>query len=245
MSELPGQRLGVTMLLIAIAMPIGVAAQQNSSDVERDVKAFMRTFQDATTQKDRARLERMVAPDFTAIDRAGLVRNRAVWIDAVASGAMLTQMSEAEELADDLAVFGDSAATRTTLVRFRDRVRERDICVKTRTVYARVDREWRVISTQQTLLHDGPIVTTSYDGVVGKYVLDNGRAFTIAKVGRTLFATLPTGVSDVPLFETPSGGLVGPGGEFVYTFERDASGRAIALTMTRYGKPVWRGKRGD
>jgi hypothetical protein len=72
-----------------------------------------------------------------------------------------------------------------------------------------------------------------------------GRPFTIAKVGRTLFATLPTGVANVPLFETPGGGLVGPGGEFVYSFERDSNGRATTVTMTRYGKTVWRAKRAD
>jgi hypothetical protein len=47
----------------------------------------------------------------------------------------------------------------------------------------------------------------------------------------------------VPLFETANGGLVGPGGEFVYTLQKDANGRVTSVTMTRYGNEVWRAKR--
>jgi ketosteroid isomerase-like protein len=234
-----------TTALSAFARAADVSSLQQMSDAEREARAFIRTFQDATTRRDRAQLERLMTPEFTAIDRAGTTRNRATWIEQAVAGAMLAQKSEPEELSDDLAVVGTGAAIRTTVSRFQDVVRQRDICVKTRTVYARFDREWRVISMQQTQLHDGPIVTSGFEGVTGKYLLDAGRAITIAKVGRTLFATLPTGVGNVPLFETPDGRLLGPGGEFVYTFERDPSGRASAVTMTRYGKPVWRAKRAD
>lgn len=96
---------------------------------------------------------------------------------------------------------------------------------------------------QQTQLHDRPIVTASHDGAIGRYALDAGRAFVISRVGTTLFATPPAGPARVPLFETRDGGLIGPGDEFVYTFQRDASGRATWVTMTGYGKPVWTAKR--
>ena len=234
--------LAVTVLL-ASASKAALAVAQTVGDSERDVRAAMKEFQDANTRKDRAKLERLIAPEFTAIDRAGTVRNRAAWIDGVVSGAMLAQKSVPEELSDELAVFGSTAAARTTVFRYQELARLRDICIKTRTVYARFDGEWRVISTQQTQLHDGPIVTASYDDVVGTYRLDNTRSFTVSRVGRTLFAALPTGVANVPLFETPDGGLVGPGGEFVYTLERNAAGRTAAVTMTRYGKQLWRANR--
>jgi hypothetical protein len=120
-------------LLLAF-LPAGSANFQHTSEVEREVRAFIRTFQDATTRKDRAQLERLIAPEFTAIDRAGTVLNRAVWIELVVSGAMLAQKSDPEELSEDLAVFRSTAAARTAMYRFEDYARQRDICIKTRTV---------------------------------------------------------------------------------------------------------------
>jgi hypothetical protein len=238
------RRLRATGFVIALAYAAVPAAAQ-APEIEREVLEFIRTFQNASAKKDRVQLERLIAPAFTAIDRAGTVRNRAVWIEQLASGAMLTQKGDAEELSDDLAVFATTAAARTTVNRHPDVARQRDICTSTRTVYAKLEGEWRVISMQQTQLHDGPIVTASYDGVIGRYALDAGRAFVISRVGKTLFGTPPAGPARVPLFETPDGGLVGPGGEFVYTFQRDPGGRATSVTMTRYGKPLWSAKRVD
>jgi hypothetical protein len=238
-------RLIAATAVFAFLFTTGTTGVQRTSEADRDARAFIKTFQDATARRDRAALEQLIAPEFTAIDRAGTTRDRAAWIELVVSGAMLAQKSEPEELGDDVTVVGSGAAVRSSVFRFQDLARQRDIGIKTRTVYARIDGEWRVISIQQTQLHDGPIVTGSYEGVIGKYLLEAGRPFTIAKVGKTLFATLPTGAANVPLFETPGGGLVGPGGEFVYSFERDSNGRASTVTMTRYGKTVWRAKRGD
>jgi len=49
-----------------------------------------------------------------------------------------------------------------------------------------------VISSQASVLHDGPLVATVNEAVVGTYALDNGRTFTVTKTGRTFFGTLPT-----------------------------------------------------
>jgi TonB family protein len=246
MSKLPVVRRTVVAVVCASTLAGGVAAQPQTPDPERDARAFIKTFQDAIGLKDRGQMERIVAPEFTAIDRAGTTRNRAAWVELVMSGSALTQKSVPEALSDTIAVLSGSGAVRTVTERFQDAARARDICVMTRTVFARLDGEWRVLSMQQTQLHDGPVVTTSYDGVVGKYLLDAGRPFTIARTGRTLMATLPNGSTNVPLFETPDARLLlGPGGEFVYWFDRDANGRATTVTMTRYGKQVWRATRVD
>ena len=220
-------------------------AQQVQEGAEPEIRQFVRTMQEAVAQRDTGVLERLVASAFTSIARDGTMHDRSAFITAIASGGMLFQKADAtEQLEEHLAVYGSTAAARTTVLRFRQATNNRDVCVKTRLVLARLDGAWRAISMQETELHDGPIVTSSYDGVIGEYEVEGGRRFTVARVGNTLFGTLPTPTRlKVPLFETPDGGLVGPGGEFVYVLAKDAAGQVTTVTMTRDGKDVWRAKR--
>jgi hypothetical protein len=201
--------------------------------------------QDAVARVDTTTLERLVAPDFTSVGREGYPGSRASFLKQMASGALRIQKAEStEQVEDELVMSGTRAATRTTMLRFQLPATGRDVCVKARFVYARLDDGWRLISLQETQLHDGPIVTSSYDDVVGTYEVAGGRSFMIAKKGRTLFGTVPREPPvTYALFETPDGDLVGPGGEFAYRLERDASNRVTAVTMTRYGKQMWRATR--
>ena len=238
----------VAVALIAL-LTWGAASepQESPSDTARDVTAVIKEFQGALARKDRPALERVLAPEFTSIDRQGTVRNRAAWIDAVAAGRLNTQkVADPEQLSEHFVAFGTAAAARTTVSRYRDLERRRDICTMTRAIYVRSDGGWRAISQQETQLHDGELIDATYDAAIGKYELPNGRSFVVTKVGRTLFGELPIpGFGKVPLFETPNGGLVGPGGEFLYTLEKDPDGRVRTVTMTRYGAEVWRAKRVD
>jgi hypothetical protein len=70
--------------------------------------------------------------------------------------------------------------------------RRSSVCVTTRTVYAWLDGEWRALSLQNTQLHDGPIVSDNYDGVLGGYQLSSGRLFTVTRVGGFWLRRLPT-----------------------------------------------------
>ena len=106
-------------MALALTLPAAASARQPAPDVERDVRAFARSFQDAIDRKDRLQLERVIAREFTSIDRAGTVRTREQWIAAVVSGAMLAQKSEPEEFADELTVFGPTVPAGSSCMRSR------------------------------------------------------------------------------------------------------------------------------
>ena len=249
------KRLG-SLVVLALASAGWVVPQAPPpSDAERKIASIHHSGRRSDGHpRFRAALERLHAATFTAITPTGAVYDRAGWIDLVAQGGLAVQKTDDEEqFEEDLTMHASGIAARTTFARFRFSSRKRDVAMKNRIVYARLDGEWRVISSQASLLHDGPLIAVANDAVVGRYALDNGRTVTVTKSGRTFFATLPTlRPARTPIFETAEGHFIGAGG-FYYAFIKseskgrdsgtDPHGRIAAVTLTRDGKELWRATR--
>ena len=226
------------MRLFVVFFGFAVLSAQ-PSDLEREVRAFSDAVRAATATRDRAAIERLYDPSFTALLPTGLIQNRDGWISDIQRGTLAAQrFADQEQLDERLTLHGSTGATHTVITRYTDPVIKRDVALATRTVYARIDGEWRVISNQGSALHNGPLVTANHSGIPGTYRIDGNRTLTIVKTGRTLFAKVPALGADTPLFDLPEDEFVAPG-DFRYKFTRDASGRATGVTMSRFGKPAW------
>jgi len=174
------------------------------SDAENEVRAAVRAVREATAKRDRAALERLLTDTFTGLMPVGSRHDRAEWIDRLAKGNLLmTQKAdETEELGEELTLHAAMAATHTTLWRFQVAATKRDVCLQNRTVYAKLAGEWRVISSQGSMIHDGPLVAVSHDGLTGKYEIEGGGTYTVTKTGRTLFG-LRSGLQESPSSRRP------------------------------------------
>ena len=214
--------------------------------VEKEVRAALQDFRDATAKADKAALDRLLADGFTGLQPVGTSYDRAGWIELVAKGGFAFQRADdAERLDDTLTVHGAVAAAHTVLNRYRVAARKRDLCLQTRTILAKLDGRWRVISVQGSLIHDGPLVEVNYDGVVGKYDIEGGGTYTVTKVGRTLFGQRSGLPQKSPIFEAAGGGFEGPLGRWKLTFHRDDQERMTRLTFSSDGKDLWRAKKAD
>jgi hypothetical protein len=117
----------------------------------------------------------------------------------------------------------------------------RDVCLQNRRVFARLDGAWRVISSQGSLIHDGPLAAVNHDGVTGKY--EGGGTYVITETGRTLFGQRSPMPRKSPLFETADGGFEGPLGRWKFTVHKDDKGRVTGLTFSSDGKDRWHAKK--
>jgi ketosteroid isomerase-like protein len=223
----------------------GAAKDRPQSDAEREVLAAIKAFGEAAAKRDRAAVERYYAPGFTMVPRNGMVDSREVWVEKVMKGELtLHKADEHEELEQDVALPGPGLAVVTMLARYRQTDAKRDTCLRTRTVLLKQDGQWRAVSGQTTLLHDGPLVELSHEGLVGKYEIEGARRWEVTQTGRTLFGSTPWGTR-MPMFETPGGSFEGPLGRSRFDFQRDDRGRATGVTFSGEGKVLWRAKRVD
>lgn len=235
-----------TRLAMALPLAMILAALVSAQTPDADVRTAGNAMGEAIAKRDRAALERLLDPSFTGILPTGTIHDRTSWIELAGQGGLAAQrFAEREQLDDVVSLHGVDVASRTTMTRFRDAGLNRDVCLLNRTVYRKVNEEWRAVSSQGTSLHEGPILAIDHTGLPGRYTIDGKGELVVVKTGWTLFATLPTArVARIPLFETADGGFTAAGG-FVYRFTRNAEGRATAVAVTRFGKELWRASRAD
>jgi ketosteroid isomerase-like protein len=225
--------------------PAGSGEGRAPSDAEREVRALVKAMQEAVARRDRAAVERYHAPEFTMIHADGSVETRASWVGQMAKGELTVQKTDWDVLEDEVTFPAPGVAIFTMLVRSRSEAQKRQLCLRSRSVYAKGADGWRAVSAQSTLIHDGPIVVARHDGLPGRYEIGGGRTFTVTVVGGTLFGTNPRG-DRMPLFPTAGGDYEGSIlSRAKFTFLKDETGRVIGVAMTRDGKEVWQAKRAE
>ena len=237
--------------LVGFVVVAGAAAQgspglmksQAASNVEMEVRTALQHYLEAMAKSDTAALKRLLAESFSGLHAIGTNYDRSGWIDLVAKGDFLFQKGDATALEDQLTIHGDAAAAHTALNRYALVAEKRDVCVQTRTVLAKLDGEWRVVSVQGSLIHDGPLLETSHAGLTGKYEIEGSPTYTVTEIGRTLFGQLSMHSKPSPIFEAADGGFEGPLGRWQFTFLKDDKGQVTALTFRIDGKQLWRARR--
>lgn len=246
MRRLFGPQLVGFMVVAGVAAqdPPGPGKDRSPAAVETAVRAALQDFREATAKADKATLERLLADSFTGLQPVGTSYGRAGWIDLVGKGGFAFQKAdETEQLGDALTVHGAVAATHTTLSRYRMAARKRDLCIQTRTVLAKLDGRWLVISVQGSTIHDGPLVEAKHDGLVGMYEIEGGGTYTVTATGKTLFGQRSGLPQKSPIFESADGGFEGPLGRWKITCQKDPSGTVTGLAFSSDGKEMWRARR--
>jgi len=219
--------------------------ERSVGDDEKEVRAVVQAVRSATLKRDATALKPLLADTFTGLTPVGSRFDKAGWLDGVAKGTLLSahKADEMEELGEELTIHGSTVATVTNLWRFRIAATKRDYCLQGRAVYARLGEGWQLVSNQGSMLHDGPLVTVSQDGLTGKYAIEGGGTYTISKTGRTLFGQRSAMPQKSPIFETADGGFEGPLGRWQFTFHREGDGKVTGLTFRSDGKDRWRAKK--
>lgn len=117
----------------------------------QEVRALIESIQGALAKHDRAALESATAPEFALLHSTGKLEPRASFLDRAGKGELLSQRIPWERLEDQLRLFGDCTAVRTTRIVAHPPGKP-ELSIRSIDVYAKIDGRWRWVSEQSTPL---------------------------------------------------------------------------------------------
>lgn len=125
----------------------------HESSGPREVQKLMQLFSDfnkALVTKDRAALDSIITDDYTIVDEAGRVTDKARMIEGIVSGSIV--FSELSRTENTVQLFGDNAAVWLSIVSIRRRVKEQEVSGRYRdaATFLRGARGWRLAATHLT-----------------------------------------------------------------------------------------------
>ena len=125
----------------------------HASSGPREVQKLMQLFSDfnkALLTKDRAALDNIISDDYTIVDEAGRVTDKARMVESIVSGSVV--FNELSRTDNTVQLFGDNAAVWLSIVSMKRRVREREVHGRYRdaATFMRGPRGWRLAATHLT-----------------------------------------------------------------------------------------------
>ena len=184
--------LALVLMLVSITA-IQIEAQVSSSGTkgEQEVIAFEHDFETASVRKDRNKLEQLMADGFTMIHSDGFVESKAEWIAKAAKGEHTFQRANRQTVETQLQFFGENNAVRTRYSLLQLKSENQDIWLRARYLYLKQNGQWKMISSQSTLMSLGPAANPDlYDSYVGVYEISPERKLTITKEGIRLIEAI-------------------------------------------------------
>ena len=138
------------MPLCAVLSLFLVAPQQPA---ETELRGVIRQIDAALASHDRAALERLIGAGFAMLHSTGTLEPRQSFIDRAAAGSLLSQRVPSELVDDEIRLYGDATAIRTTRARAHIPVPggpAAEMELRSIDVYARVGGRWTWVSEQST-----------------------------------------------------------------------------------------------
>ncbi len=122
-----------------------------AAPAEQEVRALIGSIDGALAKHDRAALENATAPEFALLHSTGKIEKRESFVERAGKGELVSQRIPWERVEDQLRVFGECTAVRTTRIVAHPPGKP-DVSIRTVDVYARIDGRWRWVSEQSTPL---------------------------------------------------------------------------------------------
>ena len=235
---------------MAALLAAGPELAAQTTDPEQEVRAFRRQVVEASRARDRAALERMLAPDFVFIHANGITESRAQYIETTGAGLQTAQRMVVDSAADlEVRVYDGRTALLTARSVWTPPGGGDELRLRTLHVYVKRADGWQSVFAQSTRLPSRPsafaVSEETQQAIVGRYELAGGRVFTVRRDGAKLLGQT-TGRAEGELIAQSETEFVWFHPEHMvdsrFTFTREADG-AVSAVYRNDGKEVWRAKK--
>jgi ketosteroid isomerase-like protein len=149
--------LMVVILTLLLGLPVGVFAQGDSANVEKEVRDALEKYRTALTQHDAAALKQIWADDYTFINGAGEILTKDQRLANLGSGATsLDTITLGEDV--KVRVYGNDAAVSTSRVTLKGKYSGKAVSgdYQSMTVWVKGQGGWQLVANQVTPITGKP-----------------------------------------------------------------------------------------
>lgn len=223
--------------------PMGLASPSDSTELQREIARLEAQLDAALAERDRSKLDKLIANPFTWIHSAGIIDSREAWLDQAAKGrAFMRQRAELEELDASVITFPNDTLLRTARLRFRSNDGELETWMVQTRLYIKQDNRWKLAAGQGARLYEGPPIRAElYSRYAGRFQIEPGRELLMHWDGTSLFATFPNGNRYQIFLGSPTEEVTTAASKLKFVL--DSSGIPVQAILTSGDGELWRASR--
>ena len=235
----------VSGALVALVLSIAqvLASPSDSEEMQREIDRLEAQLDLALAERDRSKLDKLIAKPFTWIHSAGIIDSREEWLDQAAKGrAFLRQRAELEELDASVTAFSNDTLLRTGRLRFRSKDGKLETWMIQTRLYIKQDNVWKLAAGQGARLYEGPPVRAElYSRYAGRFQIEPGQELLVQWDGTSLIATFPNGNRYQIFLGSPTEEVTTAASKLKFVL--DSSGNPAQAILTSGEGELWRAAR--
>lgn len=235
----------VSSALVALVLSSAqcLASPGDKGEMQGEIERLEAQLDSALAERDRSKLDKLIANPFTWIHSAGIIDSREVWLDQAAKGrAFMRQRAELEELDASVTAFSNDTLLRTARLRFRSKDGELETWMIQTRFYIKQDDVWKLAAGQGARLYEGPPVHAElYRRYAGRFQIEPGRELVMQWDGTSLFAIFPNGNRYQIFLSSPTEEVTTAASKLKFVL--DPSGNPVQAILTSGERELWRAAR--